>query len=493
MAEFLDVMSEVSLGLDAASSIVPTDYEVLWQAGIARKAHIGSKFQAMGPAINPRLPPFNAKGIYGETVGLQSTAGSTLLTGGASGTWRQEHVGVDLWVTNSGASTGIQKTTIASVSEDGSQINMTDPAVTTFTGNKALWLSDDTAAIQAALDFVARPNVWEYGGTVILDRFYGVRGVKMRNRTSLVGLSPHTCGLVAYPGMTGPVLSNANLYDDFQVVADIGIHGQKYYQGTSANIDGYYYFGAGSGLRETDVYNRYRNVHVKGAQRDGFFYGGPRGETMAENINTIGSGRNGLSWNGYDCTISGGHHQASKNGGYFGSQCASLRVNNVKFFYSGNALTSLGEGANLYVQGQGIVFVNCESQESASHGVVIAAGHSHRFTDLMIHDTGCVKSGVHGGAAALPSRRAALEIAAGVRDCKIDALVTHGLHQSYMTHGIMVQGTTAAGNRPNNNYGDIRTRSDQPDSIFSVAKVGYAEPEPGAALNPDLKFDGVAV
>lgn len=363
----------------------------------------------LGTWVNPKMPPFNAKGDVKE-VNDAAISGNVLTS--ATQPFLSTDVGKSIAIVNAGPSGIPFVDTIAGFTNAGS-VTTTNAAPNSTSAAECQWGTDDTAALQAALDAVvpilsANAANRNFGGTVILPPgVYWTTGIRQHGRTMLQGYGHFSSILRLFPMSAGPVWHNYNTggHDDFMRASSFQMDGNRNFQSiTSTTGHGWVLNNAVGGYAYGDNHSIFDNLMAINCRPDGYRLEGGQGEYhFVNNIAMICSGH-GIYWSTFDTHMvncsSGG---TGKNAFHFTSSCAGVRVANCKGFFSGTSAGNQGDGACWYVDGDACEFVNCRGEESwAATWYII--GRRHLFNGCLAMDAGDIKP-ADGLGGALPAVR----------------------------------------------------------------------------------------
>lgn len=410
----------------------------------------------------------------------------------------------------------------------------TSPAPYGTTG--ILWVSgsDDTAAIQAAIDAaraVQGPDVTEdntptdqlirTGGIVKLQagKIYGIRNTNsgkdraltIYRRMSLIGSgeSSHRSALVLLPGSYGSMVANlgATYYTDFFTMANITLYGYKEFNANAT--DGINFQIPVGAHDKTDAFNRFENITVVKAKQDGFRFSG-RGELVVEKCDSFNAGRYNMYMYGqYDYkVISCNFGGASKTGVRVYASGAGNWTTCKSFYNGAGGTTTEKDCANLVLEGDQMRagftwFSNCQFQESRGSSAVIQTG-MNIFSACQFLDPD--RTGMNGSTK--PTIRAGIHLSGeGCRmnvfsDCIVSPSVAvySATNWNSGTYGVYIDDYTLGAGGPQENRGTIWTYVDtlnaggatQTGAMYAggASKVGGAGASNGK--NTNLKVDGAA-
>lgn len=492
-------------------------------------------------AVNIDLSIFTPEefGAKGDTIGSS--------TGVMSGGWFSDVT--HYFTTDDIGKEFYTDTTVRSVSAvDGAGKCQMSPAISS--GSTITWLmgTDDTVAMQAALDAArdvcgldttenagATYGLIRKGGIVQLGAgksymvgnssasYNGGAGklsaLKISRRTGLRGAGAGfgTSAIVLRPNSYGHVIANnepgegTNGYADFITISNLTIQG---YQDWNPNaLDGIYLRVTFNGYDAVDPYNRVLDVMVVRAKRNGFYFRG-RGELIVERCFPV-------YCNNYGFHITGLNDYKFISCNSVGNQKTGFRIESAgggsyvtcrSFFNGAGGLDNIADCAAWYVSadqmrnGQ-IIFNGCEGQENRGSSWVIDNCGMNHFINCMGQDPGR-ESGNLVTTGPFPSVISAWHIKGNgaclnsFSNCYAGpAVAVFNMTNNWgiATDAVYIEGVDGSGNGPQKNRGDIYTMS--PTTQGGVTdpgtqyRGGYgAKGGSGTSngQNTQLKVDGVA-
>jgi hypothetical protein len=484
-----------------------------------------------GSAIDPHLPPYNAKGD--AIRGRDGTTDGTNRLSVPNYIFKTSDVGKTIWVDVAGSAR-----TIIAIGGAGDPNACTVSGGVLGAGSSRAYLfgTDDTAALQAALDAASYPLRGGYVGAATQSLRADVRGrvVKLRSgysylvsnsqasfdggktaalflrrRTGLCGESLYAQSeIVLAPGSVGDAVSNelaraalANnasaAYVDFCTVGNLSLHGMRG-MGLSPNAkSGLMFYPAYNGYLDTDPCNGAFNIWSSGFTEHGFYFGG-RGEMICWGLRGADNLNYGLYLNGLvDSSISHSSFGGNRKTGVRVNRSANCRLTDIKAWYSGisggidekdcaNFVFEADQAANGKV-----LAVNLDAQESRGSGFVID-NSGHNVIKGRCQDPG-QQNGLNG--ATLPTVRAGVVLkSAGCVENDLDIRVEAGVRAFNApnftgSNAIYVDASAA------NNFGRVNAQLDLVytgrSGVTDGAKLGGAGVSNGS--NARLKVDDVAL
>lgn len=406
MSDRTKIATWISTTLAQASEPALADRLLLVQSGASRALGI----EQFSGYIDPHL--YGAKGdafsAGDAAVTTSATAGDTVST--AQRDFISTDVGKKLWL----GTNDVERTITAVV---GTSARISPAYGSTATGLQLLCGTDDTVAIQAALDAAAiNPVTGKTGPSTLLPNTY-VRGgipigktvrlrsgcgyivgntvasydggkksaLVLRRRTGLVGSGASFFGSALHlkPGSKGHVVGNENCealtdYADFLTCGNFTIY--CYADNWSPlSLDGFKLSVAADGFSKKDGFNRILAMHVYAAGRDGISLSG-RGEFMCFDLNGFYCKRNGVRVASLDDSrlyhvVCGGNDKA----GLHVSGGGPLHFEGGKSYYNGaTGGTVDAESCNVCATTDNpytglVTFTDYECQESRGSAWVISA------------------------------------------------------------------------------------------------------------------------
>ena len=370
----------------------------------------------------------------------------------------------------------------------------------TNTATGQFWLSgtDDTAAIQAALD-AARdaqgPDIIEnaggtdgliYSGGIVqlaAGKAYLINNtqesynsgklaalvVSRRTEFRGAGIGPARSALCLRPGSYGHMISNKTpgvSYTDFVSMGRMSLFG---YQAWNPNaLDGIHWWVAFDGYDKVDPFNRIYDITIYRCRQNGFYFRG-RGGLIVENCQTFYNYNYGFYFRGQvDYKVNNCDSAGNNKTGFYIYASGAGHYMNCKGFYNGSeGGSNAGECANWYLTADqtrnGLTyFTDCEGQESRGSSWVIESG-LNRLSNCQ---------GLDPGRAALSSSGTLPSVIAGIH-FKGTSCVGNTISNFYAgpsviifsatnnwgnaTDAVYVDGVDANGAGPQNNCGDIHT------------------------------------
>lgn len=467
---------------------------------------------------NPKLAPFNAKGDGKVTQDAAMAAGSNVLTS-ADGQFSVLDVGKQIWVTGVGATGNALASTIATY-VNPTQVILSNNASFSKTGQRALWGTDDTAALQAWLDSIAAQGLYNFGKVGLLpEGIFLSKQLKYHARMAIKGAGRSASAIALIPGGTGnALLENFDAYVDFPEISDLTLIGNQYIN-TSGGVQGLRFVSVSGGtpLPQVDAYPQFQNITIDGFPGSGFYHGN-RGGGVARGLEIKNGNYYGLQSNGYDMTYTEIVCAANRlTGIYFGRfGAAGNSIRNWYSFFNGSNPYSQGSGgvrdldtagniawedaANIFLGGATQVSAG-RAQESWGPNLVVGPGSSF-VTDVRLDDTGDVNPVKGTGRTPLMSARPAICFAGGAAQKTTinNALITTAVHpgDNYATHAIFFAGNSSAG-YPSKSRVEAKLEIDMPYAGWYGSGSGYYTPAVTGTNNPagygsnHVTIDGTAL
>jgi hypothetical protein len=451
--------------------------------------------------IDPHLPPFNARGDAFNA--FDGVGYGTNKFASRSYTFTSADVGKPFYC----ASLGPIRRTVASVNPGGEPHSCMLDAVLPR-GADLDWIigSDDTAALQAALDAAGSDasgrstgsadnsqNGATFGRKVLLrsGRNYLVRNTAenfgsgpdnlaalvVRRRSTLAGQGWNSRIFVS-PDSYGHAITNEGAgrpgtpwpdraYADFMQLADFGLNCFGNYGGKNG-LDGIHWAVSFDGYLYVDAYNRIQNVFVWDAQRDGFYLSG-RGEFFMSGCTSYHARRYGYHFRKLlDGNVVQSHSGGAEMTGIRVFGCNGLRFTGCKSFFCGRNGGVNDEDSAAWVlesdDGAGFVtLVNCEGQETRGSSVVISTGNNS-FQAFRATDPGRNNPMLSSGE--LPAIRAGFHLKGGARSNEINGVPQAGVQYTQTpnftgTHALYIGGNVR------DTFGDVFV---QPEILATIEK-----------------------
>lgn len=410
--------------------------------------------------INVKEPPYNCKGDYREVGDVTVTQFSATVKS-ATNPWVAEDVGKVIYIGRRTQSRATMTRTIAQVVSAGEIVLGPGPggsiSAASYGASSLIagWGTDDTAGLRAALDAARAPvGRYGYGGVVELPPGqYLTDHLFLPRRAAIFGYGPRQSCFVRKPSAsTQPTVSNELKSDDFPVLVNCGIYGNKGL--INAQQHGYVYQAtAGFGTYEQgDPFPHWHGIHIWDTYGDAIVHAG-QGNGICTDVNIDGPAGFGFRSTGYDMDIANLYIIGAAKGGIhcdFGS--ANNNFNNGKFSYSGGFPTTPNDDQGCLVwlgpESGGNMFNACRAQESSMSGWRIG-GKKNQLAACHAEDTGNVSTYQGSSASAPPAdkARAGVEIMPNALDCRIDCFVTYSIpvsnQQNRATHAVFFSDRTS--------------------------------------------------
>jgi hypothetical protein len=308
-------------------------------------------------------------------------------------------VGKLCYLSNAGPSFAILETTITGYIS-ATQVTIATNASVSKSDNQMFWGTDDTTGMQQALNDIAAPGKWTYGGVVMLPPgMYLVGPLTYKAKTAICGSGRRQSVLCRKPtNSTSPILKNVNDQVDFPVLHSLGLYGMQYVQRPGFGSRGLEFISVvpGTGadtLPQVDPYPFFKDLAIFGCAWDGM-YTAYRNSGDMVSIDLYENWGNGWLSNSYDINVMNMLAIANRSAGVNldSNGSANCNINNLKASYNGAGPGSdtQEEACNLLVAGFGHNITNARCQESFGSNVVIKGGWN-KFGDLSCDDTACIK------------------------------------------------------------------------------------------------------
>jgi len=413
------------------------------------------------------------------------------------------------------------------------------PSPTGTTG--IMWLkgSDDSAAIQEALDTASAVmkrgatedslGINSYipsGGIVVLTpgKAYGIFNssasysggktacVRVHRRTTLTcptNNSSQRAALIILPGTYGDGVGNTSdtSYSDLVTISNITIYGYTDFQSSNAR-DGIRWVTPVGSYDKTDTYSRFENITVDRCRRNGFTFTG-RGGVVIEKCDGIYNQNYGIyAFGQYDYKVLGCDFGGNKKTGVRIYASGSGTWSNCKSFYNGaSGGTNEKDSANWVIEGDQMragftFFSNCEAQESRGSSWIIGTG-MNIFTNCKAFDPN--RNGMNSGT--LPTIMAGWRfLGEGCRQNTFAACfvgpsvaVYSATNWNADTYAVYIDDYSGAASGPQLNQGEIWTYRETlnagPSAQVGIQYSGTGQVKGGGGitngLNPNLYIDGV--
>lgn len=332
---------------------------------------------------------YGAKVDYRVVTDAAMTSGSATLTS-ATAAFTAADVGKWFKVTGAGAA-GIPLYGTISGYTNATTVTLSVTAGTTVSGKRAWFCTDDTTAIQAAIDACSAAG----GGRVVIPGGGTIGNVTLKARVHLSGLGLAT-RLMAKPGTSSPVIGSPTdgvtyLYEaqisDLTVVGnkELGCTGDGIFLApnhqVTADLDAI--------ISYWDPQFRVTNVNVLWCGRDGVRLdqattsGAGSSRSGADTMSGVfvqGSVRYGFHVRRYDCFLINCSAGLSGSHGFM-LDCANAKLSNCKSWYSGVNIWPNGDtrsftnttSAGIYIPtgATGNQITGSESQDDYGYGIDI--------------------------------------------------------------------------------------------------------------------------
>jgi hypothetical protein len=366
--------------------------------GLEGKIALNAIMRMTTGVINPKLPPYNCKGDLRETKLASCSSGSNIITC-SEGMFVPGDVGKLCYLSNAGPSFSILETTIIGYISS-TQVTIATNASVSKPDNQMFWGTDDTAGMQLALNDIAAPGKWTYGGCVAIPPgMYLVGPLTYKAKTCIFGYGRRQSVLCRKPtSSTNPILRNFDNQVDFPVIQGLGIYGMQYVQRVGFGSRGIEFISVLPGsaqdtLPQVDPYPFFKDLAIFGCAWDGLYtYYRNSGDLVS--IDLYENWGNGWLSNSYDINVMNMLAIANRSAGVNldSNGSANCNINNLKASYNGAGPGSdtQEEACNLLVAGFGHNITNARCQESFGCNVVIKGGYN-KFGDLSCDDTACIK------------------------------------------------------------------------------------------------------
>lgn len=383
------------------------------------------------------------------TDGVTAVGSATLTS--ASASFTPADVGKTVSIPAAGTSGGTLFTTIAS-RESATTVTLSATATAAVTGAQVAITTDDTAAIQAAIDAASLA-----GGTVYLPAGEYLANVVLKNRVTIRGAGRNST-IRSRPNTSAAVIGTPTDATKVYAIAvkDLQVNGNRPNGATGDGVNlsqtmGQPVLQGDTGL--ADPAYVMDNVTVAWAGRDGIGLstGTNRGgEHLVSNCYVFGSGRYGMYIHANDCKISNTTVGASAQHGIFIDGGAN-QLTGCKSWYAGyDAVagnewtaaqlkpnqspnnTGAYDGIHVANAGNvwGTILTGCQTQDNGRYGLCLNGSKS-------------VKVAGHNCNGDVT---AAIALIGGSQSCDVDAFVGHGDRGNTAT-GLVVDGSTTLYNR----------------------------------------------
>lgn len=338
---------------------------------------------------------FGAKVDFRAVTDAAMTSGSATLTS-ATAAFTAADVGKWFKVTGAGAS-GIPLYGTISAYTNATTVTLSVTAGTTVTGKRAWFCTDDTTALQAAIDAASAAG----GGRVMIPGGGTIGNLTLKRGVHFSGMGVAT-RLYAKPGTSTPVIGSPTdgttyLYE--AQISDMTIHGNKELGCTG---DGIFLAHNTQVIGDLDAIISYwdpqfrvTNVNVLWCGRDGVRLdqattsgaGSSRsGADTLQGVFVQGSKRYGFHIRRYDCFLLNCSAGMSGSHGFM-LDCANAKLANCKSWYSGvdiwpngdtrSFTNTLSAGIYLGTGATGNQISGSESQDDYGYGIQITGTSSN--------------------------------------------------------------------------------------------------------------------
>lgn len=222
--------------------------------------------------------------------------------------------------------------------------------------------TDDTAAVQAALDAAAAAD----GGAVFIPKGqFKVSTLTIGDKVTLAGVGPWASELKQIAETTGDLLTLETGSTVNVVVRDLLLHGDNDNQSDPNDL---IHFDNTAGGSSTVARHRILNVHLRSAAGDGLYLGPYTRSTIVNNVNIYDADGIGLHLAGADSQVSNVDVGRSGGTGVYIIAGDSYQLANVKSWLSGQGGS---DGYGFHVAGNRNLLTNCFSQENRLHGFIV--------------------------------------------------------------------------------------------------------------------------
>jgi hypothetical protein len=340
-------------------------------------------------------------------------------------------------------------------------------------GAKGDGATDDTAAIQAALNAASAPDGSFFnGGTVLLDKpgaTYVITQLRLKPGVMLDGLHASTV-LLQKAGTTGDAIVLDTVTTYRTGVRNLTINCNSGNQ-TATNRGLYItHTGGDPNILPGHVFD---HIHVRATSGDGIYLGDYTRVTHLTNFSVYAANGYGLVLAGADSEVSNGDvgHTGLSGVNIPGT---SYLINNVKSWGTGHADISGdgGAGAGFWLQGNRNTLGNCYSQEAAGSGLYIfKSGGTPTGNKVDIISDGDNTKGSTSAAGA------AVRIFNGISN-KVNANVTNASNLAGKTYyGLDMTGSSSVNNEINLVVDGVTSWKVSPGSDFanSTIRIGGRE------------------
>jgi hypothetical protein len=393
---------------------------------------------------------YGAKGDRRVVTDAAMTSGSATLTS-ATAAFTSGDVGKYVMVTGAGTSGAPLYGTVSSYT-NSTTVTLSLNAATTVSAKKAWFATNDSTAIQAAIDACSSSGY----GQVVLPGGSWLGNVVMKKGVHLRGLGRQT-HLASVPGSSSPVIGSPTdgttfLYE--ATISDLTIYGHKELGCTG---DGIFLAPNHQNTSDLDAILGYwdpclqiRDVQVLYAGQDGVRLdqattsgaGSSRsGGDSLVNVFVQSSKRHGFNIRRYDCNLVNCSSGLSGQHG-FHLDTANAKLTGCKAWYGGNdvwptgdprAATSTLQGGYYLPSGAtGNQLTGCESQDNYGYGIEIDGSASSNSIKAHI----CGSSSVAG-----------LFLHNGATGNDIDMMMVRADINPAGTYGVVFDGSATTGNR----------------------------------------------
>lgn len=383
---------------------------------------LANELNAYRSFIDPHLPPYNAKGD--AMHGRDGTTDGTNRLFVPNYVFTAADIGKTIWADVFGPAA--RTITAIGGAGDPNACTVSGGALTAGGARAYVFGTDDTAALQAALDAARFSAMGVFVGDNTANLRAEVRGrvvmlrggrsylvsnsaasynsgngktaaLYMSRRTGLWGPDAFDASeIIMAPNSYGDVISNtdarkalannttATSYVDFLSIGNLRINGCRGITGSANQRSGLLIYPSYNGYLDTDPCNYVTNVWSHQNVEHGFYFGG-RGELMASKLRGPDNQYYGLYLNGLvDSTIEQSSFGGNRRTGVRVNRSANNRLVDIKSWYSGGTLSLADEKDNanfVFEADQALngkcICIGLDSQESRGSGFVFDnSGHN---------------------------------------------------------------------------------------------------------------------
>lgn len=256
-------------------------------------------------------------------------------------------------------------------------------------GAKGDGVTDDTAAIQSAIDYVATRNS---GHVFIPANTYKVSTLYMKGKVGLYGEGRASI-IEALVG-DAPLITNYSNNSTDTTITNLVLKGNKA-TGTADGHGIHYNFTGGPAGK-----HNLSNLFIDGVSGHGVFFAGHRsGESIVSNIQIYMCDGVGFYWNCHDTIITNVDVGQSGSAGFL-IKGGNNRFTGCNAWFTGRLSPADGYGwyfAPPLTGGGQNQMTGCQSQDTTSHGVFISGQNRNSFTGFYIDGANSIGEGVDSG------------------------------------------------------------------------------------------------